>query len=185
MAGRGAGPLDPAVAPLTDAELERILETERAPAAGRQTIDLVDRVLRAVDAYRPDLCDEALGLAIVALPPRHAVRHVLAPALVEAGERWHRGQWSVAQAHLLTASVERLVMATMHTYQKVAQGPGILLGALPGERHVVGALLAAFLAASHGLRACYLGAELPPEELAQAAQRKSLVSRRLKSPRLC
>jgi DNA-binding transcriptional MerR regulator/methylmalonyl-CoA mutase cobalamin-binding subunit len=159
------------VAPLSDAELEGILSAEQQVGPERPATDLVDRVLRAVDHYRPDLCDEALGLAIAALSPRHAVRYVLAPALVEAGERWHRRRWSAAQEHLLTASVERLVMVTMHTYQKAAWGPGIVFGTLPGERHVLGSLLAAFLAASHGLRCCYLGADLPPEELAEAARK--------------
>lgn len=159
------------VAPLSDAELEGILSAEQQIGPERPATELVERVLRAVDQYRPDLCDEVLGLAIAALSPRHAVRYVLAPALVEAGERWHRRQWSAAQEHLLTASVERLVMVTMHTYQKAARGPGILFGTMSGERHVLGSLLAAFLAASHGLRCCYLGAELPPEELAQATRK--------------
>lgn len=159
------------VAPLSDSELEQILAAAHDEAPGQPAADLVARVLRAVDQYRPDLCDEALGLAIAVLSPRHAVRHVLAPALVEAGERWHRHQWTAAQEHLLTASVERLVMVTMHTYQKTARGPGIVFGTLAGERHVLGSLLAAFLAASQGLRCCYLGPDLPPEELAQAADR--------------
>jgi MerR family transcriptional regulator, light-induced transcriptional regulator len=112
-------------------------------------------------------------LAIAGLSPREAVRFVVAPALVEVGERWHAGRFSAAQEHLLTASVERLVMTTMHTFQKAARGPGMLFGTLAGERHAVGSLLAAFLGASEGMRCIYLGADLPPFELAQAAVRSS------------
>jgi DNA-binding transcriptional MerR regulator/methylmalonyl-CoA mutase cobalamin-binding subunit len=152
-------------------ELEDLVREARAQDPAQSFSDLVTRLLAAVASYRSDLCDEILGLAIAGLSPRDAVRSVLAPALVEAGVRWHAGQFSAAQEHLLTASVERLVMTTMHTFQKVARGPGMVFGTLTGERHAIGSLLAAFLAASQGLRCIYLGAELPPAELAQAAVR--------------
>ena len=133
---------------------------DREPAHG--LTDLVTRLLDAVANYRPDLCDEILGLAIAGLSPRDAVQFVLTPALVQAGSRWHSGEFSAAQEHLLTASVERLVMATLHTFQKSARGPGMVFGTLAGERHAIGSLLAAFLAASQGVRCIYLGADLPP-----------------------
>lgn len=152
-------------------ELEALLREarEREPAQGLS--DLVTRLLDAVANYRPDLCDEILGVAIAGLSPRDAVHFVLSPALVQAGSRWHDGEFSAAQEHLLTASVERLVMTTLHTFQKSARGPGMVFGTLAGERHAIGSLLAAFLAASQGTRCIYLGADLPPIELAQAAVR--------------
>ena len=51
------------VAPLADAGLERILSAEQQVGPDRPAAELVERVLRAVDQYRPDLCDEALGLS--------------------------------------------------------------------------------------------------------------------------
>jgi DNA-binding transcriptional MerR regulator/methylmalonyl-CoA mutase cobalamin-binding subunit len=159
------------VARLSTAALEDMLRDvpTRGPAPG--LTDLVTRLLDSVENYRPDVCDEILGLAVAGLSPREAVNLVLGPALVEAGARWHAGRFSAAQEHLLTASVERLVMTTLHTFQKSARGPRMVFGTLAGERHVIGSLLAAFLAASQGVRCVYLGAELPPAELAQAAAR--------------
>jgi DNA-binding transcriptional MerR regulator/methylmalonyl-CoA mutase cobalamin-binding subunit len=159
------------VARLRPVELENLLSEARADEPARGLSELVTRLLDAVANYRPDLCEEILGLAIAGLSPRDAVHFVLAPALVEAGSRWHAGEFSAAQEHLLTASVERLVMTTLHTFQKAARGPGMVLGTLTGERHAIGSLLAAFLAASQGMRCIYLGADLPPVELAQAAVR--------------
>jgi DNA-binding transcriptional MerR regulator/methylmalonyl-CoA mutase cobalamin-binding subunit len=159
------------VARLSLKELEDLLREARGRDPAQSFSALVASLLDAVGSYRSDVCDEILGLAIAALSPSDAVRFVLAPALVEAGTRWHAGQFTAAQEHLLTASVERLVMTTMHTFRKAARGPGVVFGTLSGERHVVGSLLAAFLAASRGLRCIYLGAELPPAELAQAAVR--------------
>ena len=159
------------VARLSPGELEELLRETPGPDPARSFGGLVASLLDAVGSYRSDLCDEILGLAIATLSPRDAVRFVLAPALVEAGSRWHAGQLTAAQEHLLTASVERLVMTTMNTFQKSARGPGVVFGTLTGERHALGSLLAAFLAASQGLRCIYLGAELPPAELAEAAVR--------------
>ena len=159
------------VAQLSTAELEGLLREARDREPAHGLTDLVTRLLDAVANYRPDLCDEILGLAIAGLSPRDAVQFVLTPALVQAGSRWHSGEFSAAQEHLLTASVERLVMATLHTFQKSARGPGMVFGTLAGERHAIGSLLAAFLAASQGVRCIYLGADLPAAELAQAAVR--------------
>ena len=159
------------VARLSTVDLEDLLRDARAREPARGLADLVTRLLDAVANYRQDLCDEILGLAIAGLSPREAVNFVLAPALVEAGARWHAGRFSAAQEHLLTASVERLVLTTLHTLQKSARGSGVVFGTLAGERHAIGSLLAAFLAASQGVRCIYLGADLPPAELAQAAAR--------------
>jgi DNA-binding transcriptional MerR regulator/methylmalonyl-CoA mutase cobalamin-binding subunit len=156
---------------LSTAELESLLREAREGEPAQGLTNLVVRLLDAVANYRPDLCDEILGRAITGLSPRDAVHFVLTPALVQAGSRWHAGEFSAAQEHLLTASVERLVMATLHTFQKSARGPGMVFGTLAGERHAIGSLLAAFLAASQGVRCIYLGADLPPAELAQAAVR--------------
>lgn len=156
---------------LSTPELEGLLREAREGEPAQGLTDLVMRLLDAVANYRPDLCDEILGRAIAGLSPRDAVHFVLTPALVQAGSRWHAGEFSAGQEHLLTASVERLVMATLHTYQKAARGPGMVFGTLAGERHAMGSLLAAFLAGSQGVRCIYLGADLPPVELAQAAVR--------------
>jgi len=152
-------------------ELERIASEARPDDVERLAPRLVGRVLEAIDAYRPDHCDEALALALATLSPSDAVRHVLSPLLHRVGDGWHRGELSVAQEHLFSASVERLLMVTIHTYLKTPRGPSILFGTPSGERHALGSLEAAFLAASRGLRCFYLGPDLPPAELAEAARR--------------
>jgi DNA-binding transcriptional MerR regulator len=152
-------------------ELERLASEARQDDLERLAPRIVARVLEAIEAYRPDRCDEALALALATLSPCDAVRHVLSPLLHKVGDGWHRGALSAAQEHLFSASVERLLMATIHTYLKTPRGPGILFGTPSGERHALGSLEAAFLAASRGLRCFYLGPDLPAAELAEAARR--------------
>ena len=159
------------MAPLKNAEIEALLRESQDAEPERIASGLVARLIDGAANYRPDLCDEILGLTMTGFSPRDAVHQVIAPALVEAGTRWHANQLSVAQEHLLTASVERLVMSTMHTFQKAARGPGVVFATLAGERHAIGSLLAAFLAASQGIRCIYLGADLPVHELTEAVVR--------------
>lgn len=163
-------------AALSASELELILTQAGNRILSEHYAPLIQRALTAVENYRPDACDEVLGLAMVTLSPVDAVRHVLSPLLSEVGERWSRGKLSAAQEHLLTASMERLLMATIHTYQKAAYGPRAVYSTLSGERHGIGCLLAAFIAASQGIRCCYLGPDLPPIELARAVKKCGAVA---------
>ena len=152
-------------------ELQDLVTGARQDELDRLAPGLVQRALTAIEDYRPDACDEVLGIALATLAPVDVIRHVLSPLINQVGERWHRGELSVAQEHLLSASVERLLMVVIHTHLRAARGPVIIFGTPSGERHALGSLEAAFLAASRGLRAFYLGPDLPAQELADAAAR--------------
>ncbi len=163
-------------AKLSVSELERFLAEAGEYEPGRQHEALIERVLAAAKAYRPDLCDEALGFAMAALPPDDAVRYVFSPVLHAAGKQWHQGELSIGQGHLLMASMERLLMSTIHVYQKGLSEPQVVYGALTGEGHSLGGLLAAFIAVSRGVRCCYLGSALPPPELAAVVEKTHSVA---------
>jgi MerR family transcriptional regulator, light-induced transcriptional regulator len=174
-------------AALSTVELERPLAEAGAHAPARQHQVLIARALGAAQAYRPEVCDETLGLALATLPPEDAVRYVFSPLLHKAGEWWCKGELSVGREHMLSACLERLLMSTINVYQKVASGPRVVYGTLSGERHGLGALMAALLAAAQGLRCCHLGIDLPPRELAEVVEKTesralglSLVSLNLK-----
>jgi methanogenic corrinoid protein MtbC1 len=171
-------------AKLSVAELERLLAQAGAHAPARQHAVLIERALAAAQAYRPDVCDESLGLVMATLPPNEAVLYVFSPLLREVGERWGKGELSVGQEHLLSACMERLLMSTLNVYQKVASGPRVVYGTLSGERHGLGALMAALLAAAQGMRCCHLGIDLPPHELAEAVQKSESVALGLSLVRL-
>jgi MerR family transcriptional regulator, light-induced transcriptional regulator len=163
-------------AKLSGAQLERLLAEAGEQEPARQHQVLIARALAAAQAYRPDVCDEVLGCAMAALPPDDAVRCVFSPVLHKAGEWWCKGELSVGQGHLLMASMERLLMSTIHVYQKGLSKPQVVYGALTGEGHSLGGLLAAFIAVSRGVRCCYLGSALPPPELAAVAEKTESVA---------
>ena len=87
----------------------------------------------------------------------------------QIGEEWVAGRLTVAQEHL-TSGVLRPLLSQLRAGLPVSAAAPVLVVATPvGERHEIGALLAAAAAAVEGWRVTYLGADLPWEEIARAA----------------
>lgn len=126
---------------------------------------LVNRLLTATDRADEAACDEVLAQAMCVLPPRRLVCEVLGPVLVEAGERWHAGSLSIAQEHLLSTRVRRLLMSLINTYRSDSQAKRVVFATHSGEAHTIGSLFAAYIAASLGTRATYLDCHIPPSDL--------------------
>lgn len=112
-----------------------------------------------------DAAERALGVAA-------AVDRVALPALVEAGRRWERGEFTVAQEHLLSEAVRAWLArhaAAIHLPQPGA--PRVLVACPEDERHDIGALALAFMLRQAGARVTYLGGDVPVPALVDAARR--------------
>jgi DNA-binding transcriptional MerR regulator len=160
------------LARLGESELEGILGNNGAVSPGGsppQTLSA--QIVAAAADYRPEECDRLLATALALLPVSQVVAEVLAPALVEVGERWHRGQFSIAQERIVSSAVRRQLSSVLDTYSRIASGPLMVLSTPAGERHELGILMCALLAASRNLRCHYLGADLPAEDLVTYATR--------------
>jgi DNA-binding transcriptional MerR regulator/methylmalonyl-CoA mutase cobalamin-binding subunit len=95
---------------------------------------------------------------------------VAAPLLRRIGEEWHAGTITPAQEHLATRVVQRVVMGALAELGVTDDAPAFLVAGPAGERHEMGALLAAAAAASEGWRVVYLGTDLPAADIAEAAR---------------
>jgi methanogenic corrinoid protein MtbC1 len=126
---------------------------------------LVAGLLAAADDYDFANCDRLYAVALAELEPLVLVRDVTSPVLREAGNRWHRGEWSVMQEHMLSGVVRRQLASALDRHLSHSDGPTVLFTTLSGERHELGGLMGAFLAASRGFRSVYLGPDLPPVEI--------------------
>lgn len=129
--------------------------------------DVVRHLLAVIDDYDIAACDEALARAVESLDPIVLVREVVSPVLREAGDRWHRGQWAVVQERMLSGTVKRQLHHALEIYLRTATGPRVLFTTLSGERHEMGGLMGAVVAASRGYRCIYLGPDLPAAEIAR------------------
>lgn len=126
-----------------------------------------ERILSAVARWDGEAIDAELARISYLLSPQSLFSGVLSPLLVAVGERWERGQLSVAQEHLLSEKVEHLLRGQLRTLAR-PDGPLLLAACVAGEEHVLGLLGAALGFAANGWRIVVLGAATPPDAIGDA-----------------
>ena len=160
------------IAGLDDRELDRLLEGEaaHAPDSGPPavTADLAG-LTRALDRYDLDAIESTLNRHAVVLPPRELVFSVIVPLLQEVGHRWEAGRLRPAQEHLVSSIVRSVLGGLLRATARPQASPRIVFATPAGERHELGLLSAALLAANAGYGVVYLGQDLPADDIAHAA----------------
>jgi DNA-binding transcriptional MerR regulator len=112
----------------------------------------------------------AVEQALLVDPIEEAFVEVLAPALVEIGERWESGGLSVAQEHLASATVRSALQRLLADGRGAVRGVAVLACA-PGERHEIGLLMLAVLMRADGWQVAYLGPDTPLGDAVALAER--------------
>jgi DNA-binding transcriptional MerR regulator len=160
------------LARLSDDEVGRLLDDPAINGARRAaTHNFAAQILEAAGDFRPADCDQLLAMALALLPLQQAVVEVIAPLMREVGDRWHRGEFSIAQERIVSMVVRKQVASVLDTYNRIATGPLMVLTTPAGERHELGILMCALVAASRNVRCHYLGTDLPAAEIATYATR--------------
>ena len=104
------------------------------------------------------------------LPGLALAEELLAPLVHRIGELWADGGLQPAHEHLATAVLLRFIDERRDGHAVIEDAPAILIGTLQGQRHDLGALLAAETAAASGWNTVYLGPDLPAAGIAAAAR---------------
>jgi MerR family transcriptional regulator, light-induced transcriptional regulator len=138
--------------------------TPRPPSGDREGRWLAE-CFDAIERYDSMGLRSTLAAAALDLPPAVVIERILGPLFEEIGSRWHDGTLRVAQEHLATASVQWHLGELMRRYTPEA-APVIVVATPCGQRHQMGAMLAAATAVSQGWKVVYLGSDLPAEEIA-------------------
>lgn len=175
--------VEPAAAP-SAAPVPLPLPSLPEPATRPQPLSFaerIDQLVKAFEDFDTRRVDELLATPLLSLPPLVACRELLAPLLRELGDRWHRGDLSVAAEHFGTSLVRgklKALLASVRSHTTAAGKHRVLCACPRGEEHEVGLLLFALDAASQGWEPIYLGANLPAGELGKAVKktRPSLVA---------
>jgi DNA-binding transcriptional MerR regulator/methylmalonyl-CoA mutase cobalamin-binding subunit len=159
------------LAQLSTRELKRLTAVPGPGASAiSETGRFVDEIVRAASYFDEPRAERALASAARALSPRSLVVEVLGPALKRIGDEWASGKLCVASEHLGSMLIRHRLGTLLSEHQPIS-GDGPVLAATPsGELHELGALLAAVISALHGQRVLYLGPNLPPSQIAQAAR---------------
>jgi methanogenic corrinoid protein MtbC1 len=160
------------VASLDETSLRHLLDTSASADPVRRASHVeLDDVSRAAVSYDRETVTERLATLAAMLPPRRFVFDVAVPLLADVGREWAAGRLRASHEHMLSAVV-RDTLASLVRLMQPPQAPTSLVFATPsGERHELGILCAALLAASHGVGALYLGADLPADDILDAVER--------------
>lgn len=130
---------------------------------------LLKQIIDAVMDYRIDRCELLLKRALVASEPLEYARDILLPALKKVGELWHEEKLSIAQEHMFTCCVNRIVLSMVNNLSNAsANSPAILFATPSDEPHECGILLSCLLAATLQYRCYFLGANLPGKDIVEA-----------------
>jgi DNA-binding transcriptional MerR regulator len=138
-------------------------DASTAPAAARRELDAALSVFDEARAHR--ILDELLGAATL----DSILSEVVVPYLHEVGERWERGETSVAQEHFATSVLRGRLLGLARGWDR-GLGPRVLLACAPGERHDLGLLAFGLALRARGFRIFYLGADTPVDSVAGAAR---------------
>jgi excisionase family DNA binding protein len=143
----------------------------------------VDRALRSPEAPAGDPWQEWLTALVedadiheaLALLFRERARRgswsdvapFIGDLLAEIGSRWARGDMTVAQEHVASASLQRALTFATETMVVPANAPRCLLAPAEGDDHVVGLTLVELCLREHGWRALWMGARTRGSDVAE------------------
>ena len=162
------------LAGLTDAQLRHLAATAGSPASEvapspRTPLDTA-ALAAAVQKYDAAGIDQQISRLAAVLPPLELLRDVLMPVLAQVGDDWHRGPARIAHEHLMSATMRNILGSFLRLYARPEASTRLLFTTLAGERHEIGTLGAAMLAASSGLGVAYLGPDLPAREIVESVR---------------
>ncbi len=146
--------------------------TERAePHPQPSAAAFLGDCLRTVERLDATALDATLRRAAVALPAAAFLDTLVVPLLERVGTRWREGTLRPVHGHLVSGVLRRVLDRVTESASSPLATANLVVGTPAGQVHEFGALLVAATAAAEGWRVTYLGADLPAEDIAEAAAR--------------
>jgi MerR family transcriptional regulator, light-induced transcriptional regulator len=133
-------------------------------ASGQDVSGAVDALAQALDDFDEPAAHAVFDRLLGALTVETVLREVLLPYLRQLGDRWARGEVTVAQEHF-ASNVIRSRLAGLGQGWGRGHGPRAVLACLPGELHDIALLAFGIVLARNGWRVEFLGASTPVDDL--------------------
>jgi MerR family transcriptional regulator, light-induced transcriptional regulator len=111
--------------------------------------------------------EKVLAQGHATMPVEDVVLNIIQPTLVEIGERWHRGEITVAHEHQATSFIKGRMLQLFEMAGSPRGGPVAVIACGPNEYHEIGALAIGIFLRRAGIRTHYLGANMPIVDLAR------------------
>jgi methanogenic corrinoid protein MtbC1 len=113
-----------------------------------------------------DLAAWTIRQALDDAPRVQVYDELVADAMRLVGQRWESGQWSVADEHLASQTLQRALEAVRPDPSTDARiGPLAVLAGAAGEHHAIGLILLDHVLAERGWTVANLGADVPAADL--------------------
>lgn len=142
-----------------DAADGEVARSALGPAAMREELA---EALDAFDEPRAQtIVDRLLALATV----EALLSEVIIPYLRELGERWERGEASIAQEHFASGVLRGRLLGLARGWG-LGFGPAAVLACVPGEQHDLGLIAFGLALRSRGWRIVYIGPDSPIDTVA-------------------
>jgi DNA-binding transcriptional MerR regulator len=142
------------------------LALEETPAASVGTEGAA--LAAALEAFDEVGAHQAFDVLLARLSVESMLGEVVLPFLHELGERWERGEASVAQEHFASQFLRGRLLGLARGWDR-GVGPRAVLACAPGEQHDLPLIVFGLALRSHGWRITFLGQDTPVETLAKAA----------------
>lgn len=159
------------VAGLSDHDLRRIIGETTQPVTNHKSIydAVIEDYLEAVFGFDVQSAESILTRTAAIVPPLKFTLDFMVPLMRLVGEAWDQGQLKIQHEHIISGQLRSLIGTLMRHVETVAGSPRVLITTPPGHLHEFGAIIGAFMAASRGFEAIYLGANMPFDNISDAA----------------
>ncbi|MEZ5114671.1 MAG: cobalamin-dependent protein [Candidatus Nanopelagicales bacterium] len=130
----------------------------------------LDAVLRGERRGAIDVCLDLLDSGV---PAEQVITGLLAPAQVEVGNGWVRGEWSVAMEHRTSAITESALQAVSDAAMRAPGAPAegsrgrAVVACTEGEWHLLPGRMASEVLRLRGLDVTFVGPSVPATDLAE------------------
>jgi DNA-binding transcriptional MerR regulator len=141
-----------------------------APVVQSDHAILIDALLEAAQHLDKNRLEAKLAEGAALYSFATLLTAVVTPWMHRMGELWAAGQLAVASERLATVVLTQRLLTMLQATVPVAPAPVLLCACPTGERHELGLLTFAYIMQQAGWHVCYLGADLPLNELQYACQ---------------
>lgn len=149
---------------------EAVAGDEPAAPAALSPAALRDDLAAALDGFDEPAAQAALDRLLAVTTVDTLLGHVVLPYLHELGDRWQRGDASVAQEHFASGVLRGRLLGMARGWG-LGVGPAAVLACLPGEQHDLGLIAFGLALRSHGWRIVFLGGDTPIATVAELSGR--------------